>query len=114
MERHGSSERRACALMRLNRRTCRREPGLDRDLELRARLRELAEERRRCGSPRLFQMLRREGLVVNHKRVERLYREEGLSLRLKNRRKRSSHLRVVKPLPTGPNQPWTAGPRPRE
>lgn len=44
--------------------------------------------------------------MVNHKRVERIYQEEGLSLRLKRRRKRTSHLRVVQPGPTGPNQQW--------
>jgi len=40
---------------------------------LRQRLRELAGERKRFGSPRLHIMLRREGLVVNHKRTERIY-----------------------------------------
>jgi len=58
------------------------------------------------GSPRLQILLRREGIIVNHKRVERVYREEGLSLRLKHRRKRARHLRVVSPGPTGPNQHW--------
>ncbi len=106
IEAHGYSERRACQLMEMNRRTYRRPPSPDRDAELRRRLRELAEERRRFGSPRLHILLRREGLVVNHKRVERVYREEGLSLRLKRRRKRPSHLRVVAPGPTEPNQHW--------
>jgi len=44
--------------------------------------------------------------VVNHKRVERLYREEALSLRLRQKRKRQSHLRVVQPAPTGLNEQW--------
>jgi transposase InsO family protein len=44
---------------------------------LRVRLRELAEERRLLGSPRLHILLRREGWTVNHKRVERIYREEN-------------------------------------
>lgn len=90
----------------LNRRTLRRVPSPDRDENLRRRLRELAEERRRFGCPRLYLLLRREGLVVNHKRVERLYREETLSLRLRPKRKRQSHLRVVQPAPTGPNEQW--------
>jgi len=51
-----------------------------------SRLRELAEERRRWGCPLLYMMLRREGWQANHKRVERLYREEGLSLRRRRRR----------------------------
>ena len=42
---------------------------------------ELAEDRRRFGSLRLHELLRREGLVQNHKRTERIYQEEILSLR---------------------------------
>lgn len=106
IEAYGYSERRACQLIELNRRTLRRVPSPNRDEALRKRLRELAEERRRFGCPRLYLLLRREGLVVNHKRVERLYREEALSLRLRPKRKRQSHLRVVQPVPTGPNEQW--------
>lgn len=107
IEAYGYSERRACQLVELNRRTMRRVPPPDRDEDLRRRLRELAEKRRRFGCPRLYLLLRREGLVVNHKRVERLYREEALSLRLRPKRKRQSHLRVIQPAPTGPNEQWT-------
>jgi putative transposase len=46
-------------------------------------LRELAEQWKRFGSPRLHILLKREGLVINHKRTERLYREKGLALRKK-------------------------------
>ncbi|CAD6529224.1 IS3 family transposase ISDet2 [Paraburkholderia hiiakae] len=69
-------------------------------------MRELAQERPRFGSPRLHVLLRREGLVQNHKRTERLYRAEGLSLRLKRRKKRPSHLRVVMPTPSGVDESW--------
>ena len=69
-------------------------------------MRELAGESKRFDRPRLYILLRREGLIMNHKRVERVYWEEGLSLRLKRRRKRVSHLRVVQPGPTGPKQHW--------
>lgn len=103
---HGYSERRACTLMGMNRRTFRRKPASDRNAALRIRLKELAEQRRRFGSPRLLILLRREGWTVNHKRVERVYREEGLSLRQKRRQKRPSHLRVVQPSPSGANQQW--------
>jgi putative transposase len=51
-------------------------------------------------------MLRREGLVVNHKRTERLYREEGLALRRKRRRKGASGVRVEPPMPQRPNEKW--------
>jgi putative transposase len=50
-------------------------------MPLRCRLRELAAQRPRFGYRRLHVLLRREGIVVNHKRVERLYREEGLAVR---------------------------------
>ena len=54
---------------------------------MRQRLRELAAERPRFGYRRLHVLLRREGVIINHKRVERLYREEGLAVR-RRRRKR--------------------------
>ena len=80
MTTHRLSQRRACGLIGITRRTFRRAPGEDRIRLLRQRLRELAEERRRWGCPMLYEMLRREGWRANHKRIERLYREEGLSL----------------------------------
>ena len=107
IERHGISERRACGLVTVTRKTFRRVPAPDKDAALRQRLCELAEQRRRFGSPRLHALLQREGWRVNHKRVERVYREAGLSLRLRRRRKRPSHLRAVQPPPSGPNQRWS-------
>ena len=77
------------------------------DTILRHRLRELAGQRRRFGSPRLHVMLKREGLVINHKRTERIYREEGLALRRKRRRKGAAGVRVIIPAPDRPNQRWS-------
>jgi putative transposase len=54
----------------------------------------------------LYQLSRREGWRVNHKRVERLYREEWLSLRRRRRRKRLSDLRVVRQAAVAANQAW--------
>ena len=51
------------------------------------RLKELAEKHRRYGHIRLYVLIRREGLIINHKRTERIYRREGLSLRIRRRRK---------------------------
>ncbi|WP_144410394.1 IS3 family transposase, partial [Chromobacterium vaccinii] len=104
--RHGISERRACRLLLVTRKTFHRKPAEDRNAALRVRLRELAEQRRRFGSPRLHALLCREGWIINHKRVERVYKEEGLSLRLRRRKKRPSHLRVVLPMPEGQDQRW--------
>ena len=59
------------------------------DAELRERLKALAQERRRFGYRRLHVLLRREGQVVNRKRVQRLYREEKLTVRRRGGRKRA-------------------------
>jgi putative transposase len=104
---HGFSERRACRLMGMMRTSFRYRGRPDPDGDLRVRLRELAAQRPRYGSPRLCVLLRREGRRVNHKRVERLYREEKLSLRLKARRKRVSALRVPLPRPEQVNVRWS-------
>jgi putative transposase len=106
MARHQLSQRRACGLIGITRRAYRFKAGKDRNQELRQRLRELAEEKRRWGCPLLYQLLRREGFKVNHKRVERLYREEGLSLSRRRRRKHLSHVRVASEPPDGANQTW--------
>ena len=74
---------------------------------MRARMREIAQTRRRFGAPRLHIMLRREGLVINHKRTERVYREEELSLRLKKRNKRPSHVRVPQVGPLCRDEQWS-------
>ena len=91
----------------LHRSTFRYQAKPSDDTEIRLRLRQLAEQRRRFGSPRLHVLLRREGYLINHKRTERIYREEGLSLRLKRRRKRCSALRIVLNKPQRVNQHWS-------
>jgi len=106
-EHHHVSERRACKIVRLSRSSCRYQAKPTNDTEIRTRLKQLAEQRRKFGAPRLHVLLRREGFLINHKRTERLYREEGLSLRLKRRRKRGSHLRVVLATPERINQHWS-------
>ena len=74
---------------------------------LRMRLRELAGVRVRYGYRRLHILLQREGWRVNHKRVYRLYRLEGLSVRYKVRRKRVSALRPLLPAAQAPNEQWS-------
>ena len=73
---------------------------------MRMGLREFAEVRQRFGYRRLHVLLRREGWRVNAKRVYRLYKLEGLSVRTKKRKKRGSHLRVVPGPPRQPNERW--------
>ncbi len=103
-EGYAFSERRACALVLLSAGTYRYVSRRT-DEPLRSRLVELAREKPRYGSPRLHVLLQREGWEVNHKRVERVYREAGLALR----RKRRKHcVRVGRPLVqrTAANQEW--------
>ena len=75
---------------------------------LRMRIRELARRRPRFGYLRIHVMLRREGWLINHKRVHRLYRLEGLQVRMRvRRRKRLSLHRGPVPQPTAVNQHWS-------
>ena len=104
---HGISERRACRLLGLCRATQRYTKRPDRAGELRARLRELAEERRRFGYRRLQVLLERKGTVVNLKRVRRIYREEGLSLQQRRGHRQYRCVRVVLPAPARINQRWS-------
>mgnify|MGYP001768761300 CR=1 FL=1 len=110
VESFGLSIRKACQVLQLARSTMVYEPKSDEDDEkLRLRLRELALRKRKWGCPMIHRVLRREGLVANHKRTERLYyREEKLSLRLRKRpKKRVSELRVEMPAPSKPNEHWS-------
>jgi putative transposase len=107
VQRFGVSTVRACGLMMLGRSTYYKRSTAKDQSPLRKRLRELAEARPRFGYPRLHVLLRREGWHVNIKRVYRLYKLEGLGVSRKKRRKRASHLRVVPPAATAPNERWS-------
>ena len=65
-------------------------PRKDKQEALRKRIREIANTRIRYGYQRIYVLLRREGWQVNHKRVHRIYKEEGLSLRFKRPKRRVS------------------------
>jgi putative transposase len=75
--------------------------------KIRARMKEIAFLKKRYGTPRLTVLLRREFGAINHKRVERLYSQEGLSLPRKRKKKRGLRERVPVTVPTGPNQRWS-------
>jgi len=107
------SERRACELIGMSRGSCRYRQKERNEAALRSRLLELAEERPRFGYRRLHRMLRREKehgrakWVVNHKRVYRMYREEGLAMRRRKGKRFRAAARVAMLLPTRANQMWT-------
>ena len=101
------SERRACHLVGLGRSSYRYQRCKVDESGLRERLKELGGERRRYGYRRLTVLLKREGREVNHKRVYRLYREEGLSVRRRKRKRIGSVERQPLALPTQTNQRWS-------
>ena len=75
---------------------------------LRLRIRDLAHTRPRFGYNRIWVLLRREGWPVNRKRVRRLYRLEGLQVRMRVRRRKHMALhRGPAPVPGGPQERWS-------
>jgi putative transposase len=113
-EQAGLSERHACGLIGMHRGSCRYQSRKPSDAGLRLRLRELAAERPRFGYRRLHIFLRREKTAsgelrwpINHKRVYRLYREEGLAIRSKKRKRFRAEARMPVALPKAANEVWT-------
>lgn len=101
------SERRACSTLGIDRTSVRYRSARPDDAALRTRLRELASQRRRFGYRRLHILLTREGLLMNHKKLRRLYREERLQVRRRGSRKRASGTRAPMSIPQGANQRWS-------
>jgi putative transposase len=101
------SERRACTALGVDRASMRYRSRRPDDAVVRGRLRELAAIRRRFGYRRLHVLMRREGLVMNHKKFRRLYREERLQVRRRGGRKRALGTRAPMAIPQGPNQRWS-------
>jgi len=87
---HGVSERRSCLALGVDRSSVRYQSHRPDQAPLMLRIRDLAATRTRYGYFRIYILLRREGWLVNHKRVYRLYRDDGLSLRLKRPRRNVS------------------------
>ncbi|WP_443026492.1 IS3 family transposase [Sphingomonas sp. HMP6] len=103
----GMSERRACAVVGADRKSMRYRSCRADDGDLRSRLRELAQQRRRFGYRRLHILLRRDGMTINRKKTQRLYREEGLTVRRRKGRKRAVGARAPAPVLALPNQRWS-------
>ncbi len=101
------SERRACALVGADRTSMRYRSTKDDDAPVRERLRTLAGERRRFGYRRLHILLRREGITINRKKTQRIYREEGLKVRRRKGRRRAVGARAPVPVLALPNQRWS-------
>jgi putative transposase len=101
------SQRRACRVISTDRTSVRYQSARPDDGHLRERLKALAQERRRFGYRRLHVLLRREGHAVNKKRVQRIYREERLTVRRRGGRKRAMGTRRPIETPLAANQRWS-------
>lgn len=71
------------------------------------RMKELIEQQNTIGCEMMHEILRREGLIRNHKRTERIYQEQGFSLKVRKRKRRISQVRIELPQAEQPNQRWS-------
>jgi putative transposase len=101
------SERRACSLVAADRKMIRYRSRRPPDTELRGRLRELANQRRRFGYRRLFILLQEEGEPSGINRIYRLYREEGLAVRKRRSRRKAIGTRALILVEARPNARWS-------
>ncbi|MFT6660860.1 MAG: putative transposase [Maricaulis maris] len=106
IETYDISQRRACKLVSVDPKTVRREAVTD-SQDIRARMRVIAAARRRFGYRRIGLMLEREGITMNHKKLRRLCKEEGLTVRRRRGRKRATGTREPMPVPDGPTKRWS-------
>ena len=104
-----TSERRTCKTIGLARSTLRYQSAPKDDDALRLAPIRLAKQYRRYGYRKVAQLLRVEGWAVNHKKVERLWREEGLQLPHRHKRRRLYHKdsSVIRLRPQYPNHVWS-------
>src|SRR5882724_6269872 len=101
------SERRACSVIAADRTSIRYRSCRPPDTELRGRLRDLANARRRFGYRRLFVLLRQQGEASGINRIYRLYREEGLTVRRRRARRRAVGARAPILVEARPNARWS-------
>ena len=106
-EAHKVSQRQACAVLNVDRSTVRYSSVRPDDADLRKAIRNVARERRRFGYRRIGVMLERQGIIMNHKKLRRLYCEEKLQVRKRGGRKRALGTRRPMVLPSGTNERWS-------
>lgn len=106
-DQHGVSQRRACKVLAFDRSSVRYKSIRPDDRDLREAMKMVAAERRRFGYRRIHIMLQRQGIVMNQKKLRRLYREERLQVRRRGGRKRALGTRRPMVLPTSANERWS-------
>lgn len=107
MKAHELGVTKACGLIGISRSLYRYEAKRPEDSELKARLCELATQKRRYGYRRLHVLLRREGWEINHKRTYRVYHDAGLMVRKRKRKRIAGVERQVKASALRPNESWS-------
>jgi putative transposase len=96
-----------CSVLKIYRNAYRYQSVKDQQAQLRMRIREIAEVRIRYGYRRIHVLLLREGWQINHKRVYRIYHEEGLNLRRKTKKRLKSVSRIPSTVPPNTlNECW--------
>lgn len=104
---HGVSQRRACQALKIDRSTVRYASARPDDAALREAMTTVAAERRRFGYRPIHVMLDRQGIVMNQKKLRRLYREEKLQVRRRGGRKRALRTRRPMLVPDRANAHWS-------
>ena len=107
MQEHGVSQRRACEALSVDRSSMRYRSVRPDDASIREAMKKIASERRRFGYRRIHVMLERQGIIMNLKKLRRLYREEKLTVRKRGGRKRALGTRRPLALPSRPNERWS-------
>ena len=108
IQEHKISERKACKIVQLCRSSGRYQVKRDaQEDELCRKIKAIAEERRRFGYRRIGYLLLREGYKINHKRVYRLYKEQGLEIQKRKKRKKAVGSRIHTSVLTAANQRWS-------
>ena len=110
LETRRMSQRKACAYLEIPRSSVRYEKGPEdpKNVRIRKELRKLSGRHRRWGSPRMTWLIQQKLGGVNHKRIERIWRQEGLLVPRKRRLRRPGATGYVRPRPaTRPNEVWS-------
>jgi putative transposase len=106
MRGHDISQRRACRLVGVDPKTVRRDRPPD-NQDVRKAMKDIAGKRLRFGYRRIGVLLERKGHVMNHKKLYRIYREEGLAVKRRRGRKRARGTRTPMPVAVRPNERWS-------
>jgi len=107
MDTHNLSQRHACRLFKIHRSVYRYRPKPKNDDEIRSKLLELAEKQPRWGFGKMFDFLRHQGHLWNHKRVRRIYREAQLNLRIKPKKRLPKRNPEPLAAPKRANEAWS-------